>query len=103
MNEEKLMVSLLMKDYFVGERNIQEVLKESFSKVDKMDEIIDENDIFFKKICNIQAKLAILKDTMLSKKIMENREDYEYIIKSFEEVINDLKRVYEEEVNNECK
>lgn len=103
MNEEKLMVSLLMKDYFVGERNIQEVLKESFSQVDKMNEFIDEKDMFFEKICNIQVKLAILKETMLSKKIMENREDYKYIIKSFEEVTNDLKRVYEEEVNNECK
>lgn len=50
MNEEKLMVSLLMKKYFEGEQDIKEALEESFSKVDKMDLIIEESDTFFSKI-----------------------------------------------------
>lgn len=98
MNEEKLMVSLLMKCYFKGEKNIEEALEESFFEVDKMDEFIDENDIFFKNICNIQAKIVILENTILCKKIMENREDYKYIIEKFEEIIEELKKYYEEEV-----
>lgn len=103
MDEKELMVALLMKCYFKGEKNIEKALEESFSEVDKMDEFIDENDIFFKNMCNIQAKIIILENTILSGKILKNRKDYKYIIRKLEEVTEELKKCYEEEIENECK
>lgn len=103
MNEEKLMVSLLMKKYFRGEQDIKEALEESFSKVDEMDAFTDETDKFFSRICNLQTKLIILSNIMLSQKTLDNKNDYKYIIKKLEEVTKKLKKCYEEEMGNECK
>lgn len=100
MNEEKLMVSLLMKKYFEGEQDIKEALEESFSKVDKMDLIIEESDTFFQKLCNIQTKLIVLTNLILSRETLDNKNDYEYIIEKFEDLTKELKSCYEEEMKN---
>lgn len=100
MNEEKFMVSLLMKKYFEGEQDIKSTLEDSFSKVDKMDLIIEESDSFFQRLCNIQTKLIILTNIMLSKKTLDNKNDYEYIIEKFEDVTKELRGCYEEEMKN---
>lgn len=100
MNEEKLMVSLLMKKYFEEGQDIKSTLADAFSKVDKMDLIIEESDNFFQKVCNIQTKLIILTNIMLSKKTLDNKKDYEYIIEKFEDIIKEFKSYYEEEMKN---